>query len=79
MDFELQVKGLESIDKKLQKLEKAAKTGDKDSKRGVEVLSLFKSHIESFQSARTLKVSKEDRKYTDDIFLPDRKACYVCL
>ena len=38
VEFELQVKDLESVIKKIQKLEKAAKVGEKDAKHGLEVL-----------------------------------------
>ena len=38
IDLELQVKDLESVEKKIERLERAARAGDKDAKRGVEVL-----------------------------------------
>src|SRR4030043_2080622 len=41
IDFELQVKDMESIDKKIDRLRKTAKTGDKDAVRGIEELSLY--------------------------------------
>ena len=41
IDLELQVKDLESVEKKIQRLERAAKTGDKDAKHGIEVLESF--------------------------------------
>jgi len=79
VDLELQIKDLESIEKKMQKFERAAKTGDKDSKRGLEVLSVYKEHFENFQSARTVAVSKEDKKYVEDLFLlTDKPVLYVC-
>ncbi|NQU85244.1 MAG: 50S ribosome-binding GTPase, partial [Mariniphaga sp.] len=39
IDFELQVTDLESVEKKIQRLAKLAKIGDKDAKHGVEVLT----------------------------------------
>ena len=69
IDLELQVKDLESVEKKIQRLERAAKTGDKDAKKGVEVLSLYKDHIEGFNNARTLDIKPEEKKYVDDLFL----------
>lgn len=79
VDLELQIKDLESVEKKIQKLDRAAKTGDKDAKRGVEVLNVFREHFENFQSARTAPVSKEDRKYIEDLFLlTDKPVLYVC-
>ncbi len=42
IDFELQVKDLESVEKKIQRYEKLAKIGDKDAKQGIEVLNGMK-------------------------------------
>ena len=79
VDFELQVKDLESVEKKIQKLEKTAKIGDKDSKHGVEVLKVYKEHLESFGSARSAPVEDRDKKYIDDLFLLTNKpVLYVC-
>ena len=79
IDLELQVKDLESVEKKIQRLERAAKVGDKDAKQGLEVLSRFKDHFENFNNARTLEVHEEDRKHVDDLFLLTTKpVMYVC-
>jgi GTP-binding protein YchF len=79
IDFELQVKDMESIDKKLQRLERAAKTGDKDAKHACDVLIMYKDHIGNFQNARTLKVKDEERRHIDDLFLLTMKpVIYVC-
>ena len=79
VEFELQVKDVESVDKKMQRLERAAKTGDKDAKHGIEVLSRYKEHLESFQNAYSLEVKPEEKKYVDDIFLLTMKpVLFVC-
>ena len=79
VDLELQIKDLDSVEKKIQKLERAAKTGDKDAKRGVEVLNVYKEHFENFQSARTAPVSHDDKKYIEDLFLlTEKPVLYVC-
>ena len=79
IDLELQVKDLESVEKKMQRLERAAKTGDKDAKQGLEVLCRYKDHFENFNNARTLEVRDEDKKYVDDLFLLTMKpVIYVC-
>ncbi|MDX9947482.1 MAG: redox-regulated ATPase YchF [Bacteroidales bacterium] len=79
IDFELQVKDLESVEKKLQRLERLVKTGDKDARQGVEVLERYREHIGNFQNARTLEIKDEERKYVDDIFLLTMKpVMYVC-
>jgi len=79
IDTELQLKDLESIDKKLQKTERAAKTGDKDAKKAFEVLSVFKQHLQAGKSARTAAVAAEDLEYVEDLFLLTLKpVMYVC-
>jgi GTP-binding protein YchF len=79
INLELQVKDLESVEKKMERLAKIAKTGDKDAKRGLEVLAQYKAHFEDFQNARTLEVSESDRKYIEDLFLLTSKpVMYVC-
>lgn len=79
VDFELQVKDLDSIEKKIQKFEKATKAGDKDAKYGLEVLNVYKEHISDFGCARTAPVDEKDKKYIDDLFLLTNKpVLYVC-
>jgi hypothetical protein len=79
IDLELQVKDLESVEKKIERLERAARAGDKDAKHGVEILHLYREHFEGFNNARTLAVKEEDKKYVDDLFLLTMKpVMYVC-
>ncbi|MHB1922294.1 MAG: redox-regulated ATPase YchF [Chitinophagaceae bacterium] len=80
IDTELQLKDLESIEKKIQKMEKMARTGDKDLLQGLELIQGLKSHLEAGNSARSFKTSREDReKYLGDLFLLTIKpVIYVC-
>ncbi len=80
IDFELQVKDLEAIDKRIQKIEKQARVGgDKDAKRTYDVLKIMKEHLESLQNARTAPLSPEDKKLLFDLFLLSEKPIlYVC-
>lgn len=79
VDLELQIRDLESIEKKIHKVEKTAMGGDKDAKHAHEVLTTYKHHLESFKSARTAPVYKEDKKYIEDLFLlSDKPVLYVC-
>jgi ribosome-binding ATPase len=79
IDLELQIKDLESVDKKIQKLEKMAKTGDKEAKKGLDVLLVYKNHLEQGKSARSAPVTKEDEKHIEDIMLLTAKPIlYVC-
>ena len=54
VDLELQVRDLESVDKKISKVEKLIKAGDKDARHTLGVLNIYKSHLESFHSARSV-------------------------
>ena len=79
IDFELQVKDMASVEKKIQRLEKLAKTGDKDARHGIDVLTRFREHIGNFNNARTLNIKDEEKKYVDDLFLLTMKpVMYVC-
>ncbi|HSZ25899.1 MAG TPA: redox-regulated ATPase YchF [Cytophagaceae bacterium] len=69
IDTELQLKDLDSVEKKLQKSEKSAKSGDAKAKREVEILQLCKDHLMQGKSIRSLALSKEDRTATDDLHL----------
>ena len=60
IDIELQLKDLESIEKKLKKYEKMSQTGDKEARKVAEVLTVYKEHLESGQSARSIKVEEKD-------------------
>jgi len=79
VDFELQIRDLESVEKKLIKVERAAKTGDKDAKVMAVVLERCKEQLESFKPIREMEFSKDDHKAIDDLFLLTIKpVMYVC-
>ncbi|EHQ29017.1 redox-regulated ATPase YchF [Mucilaginibacter paludis] len=79
IDTELQLKDLESIEKKLQKVEKGAKTGDKEQKKTFEVLSIYRNHLLEGKSARTAPVAEGDEEYIADLWLLTAKpVMYVC-
>lgn len=73
IDTELQLKDLESVDKKYQRSEKLAKTGDAKQKAEFEVLKRCKAHLEQGKSIRSLDLSKEDKVYIADLFLLTEK------
>lgn len=79
IDLELQLKDLESVEKKIQRLDRAARTGDKEAKKGIEVLSVLKNHFENFGNARDLKMKEDEKKHFDDLFLLTMKpVLFVC-
>ena len=80
IDMELQLKDLESVEAKMKKFEKVAKTGnDKDAVKTYEVLSKLKDALEKGNSARTVDILEEEKKYITDLFLLTIKpVLYVC-
>ncbi|MDD5508267.1 MAG: redox-regulated ATPase YchF [Bacteroidales bacterium] len=79
LELELQVKDLEMIERKIQKYEKLTKVGEKDAKRGLEVLQHIKENLDNFNSIRNLKLAEEERKHLTDLFLlTDIPVLYVC-
>ena len=78
IDTELQLKDLESIDKRIQRVEKIAKSGDKEAKAEYDVLVQFKAHLESGQNARSLEMEKEQRSWVKGLqLLTDKPIIYV--
>jgi len=79
VDLELQIKDLEMVERRVERFEKVAKSGDKEAKKAVEILNTYKSHFEDFQSARTVPLSDEDKNFIDDLtLLSDKPVIYVC-
>src|SRR3954466_9988643 len=80
IDTELQLKDLDTIEKKIQKVEKMAKTGgDKDAKKTFEVLTVVKEHLLTGKSARTAPVADEDKEFFADLqLLTAKPVLYVC-
>ncbi len=79
IDTELQLKDLDSVEKKIVKFQKAAKTGDKEASKIVSVLEIYKSHLESGKSARSAPVQEEDKAHIKDLHLLTAKpVLYVC-
>jgi GTP-binding protein YchF len=69
IDTELQIKDLESIDKKLIKSERSAKAGDAAAKKEVASLHKFKTALEAGQNARAIDASADDLEAVADLQL----------
>lgn len=79
IDTELQLKDLESIEKKISRNDKT-KTADKELLRGYELLKELKNFIAQGKNARSFDASKEDKeKHLNELFLLTMKpVIYVC-
>ena len=69
IDTELQLKDLDSIEKRISRIEKIAKTGDTKAKKEHDVLLKFKNHLESGQNARSLELDKEEWAFVKELQL----------
>jgi ribosome-binding ATPase len=70
IDTELQLKDLESVEKKIARTEKMAKTGgDPKAKAEFEVLKRCKEHLEKGKNIRELALGKEEETAIADLFL----------
>jgi len=81
IDYELQIKDLETIDSRIQKVQKQAQTGgDKQAKQIYEVLIRFKEALEQGKSTRTVRFeTKDDEKIARELFLLTNKpVLYIC-
>ena len=81
IDYELQLKDLETIDARIAKVQKQAQTGgDKNAKMTYDVLSRYKEALEQGKSARTVQFeTKDEQRIARDLFLLTSKpVMYVC-
>ncbi len=62
IDYELQQKDLETIQKKIAKSEKIAKSGDKEAKKQIQLLKKVAEKLQQGISIRTLKITVEERQ-----------------
>lgn len=80
IDIELQLKDLETVDKKLEKTRRAAKTGNKEAIKELAILEQLKKGLESSISVRAIEISDEDRKeFVKPLqLITDKPVLYVC-
>ncbi|NBC58519.1 MAG: redox-regulated ATPase YchF [Bacteroidetes bacterium] len=80
IDIELQLKDLETAEKKLDKVKRAAKTGQKEAQKEAEILQKIITWLEQGKSVRSLEVDDEDRvNFIKPLqFITDKPVMYVC-
>lgn len=69
IDTELQLKDLETVEKGIVKLQRSAKSGDKDAGRLYELSLGLKSHLEKGLNARSYVIAEEDKSLLKDLQL----------
>ncbi len=79
IDFELQLKDLETLEKRLDKHRKAARTGDKAEVANAAILESLKQHLEEGKSVRSFDRDEDAQALIDDCqFLTDKPILYLC-
>ena len=80
IDMELQLKDLETLEKKLDKVKRAARTGNKEAQKEEAALLKIKEGLEAGISVRAIEISDDDKKdYIAPLqFITDKPVMYVC-
>lgn len=79
IDIELQLKDLETIESRINKVQKQAAAGDKQARTLFEIYTQYKEALLQGKSARTVKLDPLDKKLVKDLYLlTDKPVMYVC-
>ncbi|MFK7756290.1 MAG: redox-regulated ATPase YchF [Flavobacteriales bacterium] len=79
IDFELQLKDLETLEARIQKIAKAAKTGDKEAQKVKVFYDRLKETLEAGKSARTVEMDESEELLMKDLqLLTSKPVLYAC-
>lgn len=79
IDTELIFKDLETIDKRLEKYRKAAKTSKPEDLKNLEIAEMLKRELETGKSARSLDLDEDGKRMVRDMMLLTAKPIlYIC-
>jgi len=79
IDTELQLKDLETLEARSQKLQKVAKSGDKSATKQLHLVGHIISHLESGSSVRTMDLDDEESEMVLDFqLITSKPVMYVC-
>lgn len=79
VDFELQVRDLDLITRKIERVKKLVSVGDVGAKKDLKILEVYKAHLENFGNARTAPVDEDDRKVIHEMqLLTEKPVIFVC-
>jgi len=79
IDIELQLKDLETVEKKLDKVNRAAKVGDKEALKEQSLLLRYKDGLNKGISARAIEVSEDESELVKGLqLLTGKPVLYVC-
>ena len=79
IDIELQLKDLETVQKRVEKSKKVAKSGDKDAKKQVELFEKVVATLEQGKSVRTIEFSEDEQLLVNELnLITSKPVMYVC-
>lgn len=79
IETELQLKDMETLEKRLDKLKKQAKAQDKEVLKQLDLVQQLLAHVEEGNSARTFEYTPEDAEFVESLYLLTSKPIlYVC-
>ncbi|NIJ46250.1 hypothetical protein FHR24_002734 [Wenyingzhuangia heitensis] len=79
IDIELQLKDLETVEKRLERVKKLAKTGNKEAQAEFDVLDRIKNSLETGVSVRALEFTEKELEFVKPLqFITIKPVMYVC-
>ncbi|CAM3264605.1 redox-regulated ATPase YchF [Empedobacter stercoris] len=79
IDLELQLKDLDTVVKRIDKSKKAAKAGNKEEQKLVEVLTAVIAHLEELKNVREMELDEKEQEIIDSLQLITAKpVLYLC-
>ena len=79
IDIELQLKDLEAVEKRLEKVKRAAKTGNKEAKLELDILERIQAVLLEGKSVRTIEFSEKEEELVKSMqFITAKPVLYVC-
>ena len=79
IDIELQLKDLETVEKRFDKVKKVARVGDKNAQKELVLVEAILKHLESGQSVRSFEATDDEQAIIEDMqLLTNKPILYIC-
>ena len=79
IDIELQLKDLETVEKRLERIKRTAKTGNKEAQAELEVLLKIKTVLERGDSVRSMTFTEKEQEFVQPLqLITNKPVLYVC-